>query len=49
MLKILIWIEGKGTIFSNFALISHFSIKRLGIPIFFNILQHLEMNFQNLC
>ena len=37
----------KGPFFSNFALVSHFSITRFDILIFCNIL-HLEMNFGNL-
>ena len=37
----------KGPFFSNFALVSHFSITRLDILIFCNI-QHLEMNFGDL-
>ena len=36
----------KGPFFSNFALVSHFSITRLDILIFCNIL-HLEMNLGN--
>ena len=34
-------------LFSNFALVSHFSITRFDILILYNIL-HLEMNFRNL-
>ena len=44
MLKIAISNKEKGPFFSNFALVSHFSITRFDILIFCNII-YLEMNF----